>query len=130
MYTKITGRHMEVTEAMRAYVEKKLSRLSKYYNRISEMEVVVDGEGLVHKIEIIVKADRCQRFVVHDTGEDAYACVDTCIDKIERQMTRHKERSRDRKRRIGAAEASSANIETDKSAEPPAAPNLSEPSRE
>lgn len=99
MHTKITGRHMEVTSAMRTYVEKKISRLGKYYNRISEMEVVVDGEGLNHVIEIIVKADGRQRFVVRQTGEDAYACVDTALDKIERQLTRHKEKARERKRR-------------------------------
>ena len=112
MHIKITGRHMEVTDAMRTYVEKKISRLIKYYNRISEMEVVVDGEGLNHVVEIIVKADGHQRFVVKQTGEDAYGCVDTAMDKIERQMTRHKEKSRDRKRRIGAAEASAELAET------------------
>ena len=62
MHTKITGRHMEVTEAMRNYVKKKIPRLNKYHQRISEMEVIVDGEGKNHKIEIIIKADNHQRF--------------------------------------------------------------------
>ncbi len=105
MHTKITGRHMEVTEAMRSYVEKKISKLQRYYNRISEMEVIVEEEGLHHKIEIIVKADKHQRFVVQHTAEDGYACFDAAIDKIERKLTKHKEKSRSRKGRIGAAEA-------------------------
>ena len=46
--TKITGRHMEVTEAMRSYIEKKIAKLQRYYNRISEMEVIVEEEGLHH----------------------------------------------------------------------------------
>ena len=105
MHMKITGRHMEVTEAMRSYMEKKITKLKRYYNRISEMEVIVEEEGLHHKIEIIVKADNHQRFVVQHAAEDGYACFDAAIDKIERQLTKHKEKSRNRKGRIGAAEA-------------------------
>ncbi len=115
MHIILTGRRIELTEAMRAYAEKKLARLSKHYNRISEMEVVVDEEGLHHKVEIIVKADNHQRFVVNEVAEDAYACLDGAVDKIERQLTRHKEKSRDRKKRVGtgelAAEVAEAVIE-------------------
>ncbi|MBN1844667.1 MAG: ribosome-associated translation inhibitor RaiA [Sedimentisphaerales bacterium] len=113
----ITGRHMDVTEAMRDYVEKKLIRLQKFYNRISEMEVVVEAEGLSHKMEIIIKADNHQRFVVQHTAEDAYACFDTALDKIERRLNRFKEKSRDRKKRIGAAEATVDFMETHPSEE-------------
>ena len=112
MNTRITGRHMEVTEAMRAYVEKKIPRLSKYNNRISEIEILVDGEGLKHKIEIIIKADRHQRFVANHSDEDAFACFDGALDKIERQLTKHKERFRRRKGRVGAAEASAEVLES------------------
>lgn len=105
MHTKITGRHMEVTESMRSYVEKKISKLQRYYNRISEMEVVIEEEGSQHKIELIVKADNHQRFVVQHTLEDGYACFDAALDKIERKLTKHKEKSRIRKGRIGTAEA-------------------------
>ena len=111
MHTKITGRHMEVTEAMRSYVEKKILKLQRYYNRISEMEVIIEEEGLHHKIEIIVKADKHQRFVVQHTAEDGYACFDAAIDKIERKLTKHKEKSRTRKGRIGAAEAAAEIME-------------------
>ena len=105
MHTKITGRHMEVTEAMRSYVEKKIGKLQRFYNRISEIEVIIEEEGMHHKLEIIVKADKHQRFVVQHSAEDGYACIDSAVDKIERQITKHKEKSRNRKGRIGAAEA-------------------------
>ena len=110
MLTKITGRHMEVTEALRTYVDKKIPRLSKY-NRIAEIEVVFANEAMVHKVEVIIKADNHQRFVVSHTAEDAYASLDSAIDKMERQLIRHKEKSRNRKRRTGAAEASADVIE-------------------
>ena len=115
MHIRITGRHMDITEAMRSYVDKKIHRLSKYNNRISEMEVVVDGEGQYHKIEIIIKADNRQRFVANDTNEDAYACFDTALDKIERQLIKHKEKVRNHKGRVGAAEASVEIIDTQES---------------
>jgi putative sigma-54 modulation protein len=104
--TKITCRHMEVTDAIRSYVEKKISKLHKYYNRISETEVTISSEGLVHKVEIILKADNAQNFVVRHSEEDMYACIDAGIDKLERQLTRHKEKSRTRKGRISTADAS------------------------
>ena len=119
MHTKITGRHMDVTEAMRAYVNRKIPRLSKYYNRISELEVIVDGEGLVHKIEIIIKVDNRQRLVANHRGEDAYGCFDAALDKIERQLTKHKEKSRNHKGRIGAAEASVEIIQSQQTEEQP-----------
>ena len=56
MQTIIIGRHLEVTDAMRAYVEKKITKLSKHHDRLSEMQVIVAAEGLDHRIEIIVKA--------------------------------------------------------------------------
>ncbi len=112
MHTKITGRHMEVTEAMRSYVKKKIPRLNKYNRRISEMEVIVDGEGKNHKIEIIIKADNHQRFVANHRAEDAYACFDAALDKIERQLVKHKEKSRNHKGRVGAAEATAEIIES------------------
>ena len=112
MRINIIGRHIEVTEAIHDYVEKKISKLSKYYNRISEIEVVVAEEGLTKKVDILIKAEHSQRFVVSESGEDLYACVDTGVDKIERQLTRLKEKSRHRKGRTGTAQATSDVLES------------------
>ncbi len=106
MLIKITGRHMDVTEAMRGYVEKKLSRLPKYNNRISEIEVTIIQESLVYKLEMMLKADNnAQRFVVTTSSEDMYASVDEAVDKLERQLTKHKEKYRSRKGRARTADA-------------------------
>lgn len=107
MINKITGRHMEVTEAMHSYIEKKIDRIGRFYNRISEIEVILDGNGngREKKVELIVKADHHSPFIVHESGDDMYACLDTAMDKVERQLTRHKEKSRNHKGQVGAAEA-------------------------
>jgi putative sigma-54 modulation protein len=104
---------MEVTDAMKAYVEKKITKLSKYYNRISETEVIIDKEGLSYKIEVIIKADNSHPFIVHHSAEDMYACVDFAIDKCERQLTKHKEKSRNRKGRVSAAEVAAEIIDAE-----------------
>ena len=116
MMIKITGRHMEVTEPLHDFAEKKVSRISKY-NRVAEIEVIFGSEGKTHTVEIIVKADNRQRFVVKHAGEDAYACLDTAVDKIERQLRKDKEKSHNHKGRIGAAEASAGVVEAQSSEE-------------
>lgn len=112
MRINIIGRRLEVTEAINDYVEKKINRLSKYYNRISEIEVILDEEGLVKKVEILIKADHAQKFIISESGEDLYACVDVGLDKIERQLTRFKEKSRNRKGRTSVAQATNDLLES------------------
>jgi putative sigma-54 modulation protein len=115
--TKITGRHMEITEAIRSLVEKKIDRLNRYHDRITEIEVILEKEGLLQKLEIIVKADKTQPFIVRQDGDDMYACLDKALDRIERQMVKHKERVRHRKGRTSAAEATVDFMEAQESPE-------------
>jgi len=117
MLTKITGRHMEVTAALRSYVEKKITRLEKYNHRVSEIEVILDSEAMVHNVEIILKVDNHPPFVVSNSAEDAYACIDEAIDKIERQLIKYKEKVRSRKGRASAAEATADAIEAQAASE-------------
>lgn len=111
MRINIIGRHIEVTQAIHDYVEKKISKLSKYYNRISGIEVILTEEGMTKKVEVQIKAEHSQRFVVTESGEDLYACVDVSVDKIERQLTKLKEKSRHRKGRTGTSQATSDALE-------------------
>ena len=71
----------------------------------------MDLEGLQHTIEIILKVDHAHRFVVRESGEDLYACIDKSMDKVERQLTRRKEKSRARKGRVGTSQATSEFLE-------------------
>jgi putative sigma-54 modulation protein len=88
---------MDVTEAMKAYAEQKANKLSKYYDLIQEIEVIFDAGKQSTKVEMIVNAEHKNMFIAnHDEG-DAYACVDGCMDKLERQLTEHKKKHRNRK---------------------------------
>jgi putative sigma-54 modulation protein len=93
----ISGRHMEVTEALKNYAEQKAGKLTKYYDLIQEIEVILDAQKDGTKVEIIVNAEHNGTFIAHHDQGDAYACIDGCVDKLERQLTDHKEKHRNRK---------------------------------
>lgn len=97
MIVTISGRHMEVTEALKNYAEQKAGKLVKYYDLIQEIEVVLDAQKDATRVEMIVNAEHNGMFVAHHDQGDAYACIDGCVDKLERQLTDHKERHRNRK---------------------------------
>ena len=97
MIVTISGRHMEVTEALKTYAEQKVTKLSKYYDRIQEIEVVMDASKDGTRVEVIVNAEHNAIFIAHHDQGDAYACIDGCVDKLERQLTDHKEKHRNRK---------------------------------
>ncbi len=93
----ITGRHVVVPEELRTYITSKAEKLERFYDRIHEVEVVLDQESDLYTTEMIVRADHKHTFVAKETGPDPTGLVDAVVDKLERQLTRHKEKNRNRK---------------------------------
>jgi len=93
----LTGRHVEVTEELRDYVREKTSKLSRYYDRIHEIEVILDHESDQFSAEVIVRADHKHTFLASGNGPDTFALIDKITEKLERQLTKHKEKKRNRK---------------------------------
>jgi putative sigma-54 modulation protein len=101
----ITGKHIEITEAVRRYAGKKTSKLPKYYSSINQVEVIIDGEPSGKaSVEMIARGEHSKIFVVTETGEDIYRCIDTAVHKLERQLRRKKGKERDNKH-AGRAES-------------------------
>ena len=97
MVVTVSARHMDVTPALKHYAEEKANKLTKYYDRIQEIEVVLDAGKDKTGVEMIVNAEHKNMFIAtHDQG-DAYACVDAVVEKLERQLTEHKKKHRNRK---------------------------------
>jgi putative sigma-54 modulation protein len=92
----IEARHMNVTDAIRQYAESKAEKLPKYYDNIQSIEVVINMDGGKPSVEIIVQASRKSTFVAHHRGDDLYASIDECVDKVSQQLRRHKDKVRDR----------------------------------
>ena len=97
MIVTISSRHMDVTEAMKTFAEQKANKLIKYYDLIQEIEVIFDAGKTGTKVEMIVNAEHKNMFIANHDDGDAYACVDGCVDKLERQLTEHKKKHRNRK---------------------------------
>ena len=93
----VEARHMEVTDAMRQYVQSKVAKLPRFYDNIQSIEAILDIEAEQPVVEMVVTARRKSTFVARHRDQDMYACVDQCLDKITQQIRRHKDRVRDHK---------------------------------
>ena len=105
MQITVSGRHMGISDSVREYCEKKAERLGRFFDRIRLIEVVLDGHDGAHSAEMIVHSEGTQPFVGHEEHDDVFAAVDLMLDKVERQIRRHKERLRNRKHPPHAPEA-------------------------
>lgn len=98
MLFTITGKHIDITEAMKTYAEEKTSKLPRFYNSVTQIEVIIDGsEGGSISVEIIARAEHSNLFVVTEKGYDAYACIDGAVKRLEGQLRKKKEKERDDK---------------------------------
>jgi putative sigma-54 modulation protein len=93
----VSGRHLDVSDQLRAHVTHKLEKLTRFYDRVESIEVVLDRQGEVPMVEAIVNAEHGIRFVARESGVDVHSAVDLVVDKLSTQLTRHKERVRNHK---------------------------------
>lgn len=96
MRIHITARHIHLTDALRDYVTKKLSKAQKYFDHLIWAQVIVSVEKVAHKCEIVVHASK-HTFRALAQSQDLYAAVDLASDKIDSQLKKHKERLRSHK---------------------------------
>jgi putative sigma-54 modulation protein len=95
---KITGKHIAITEAIKQHAETKTAKLPRYYSIINQVEVIIDGsEGSNVSVELIARGEHSNVFIVTETGQDAYRCIDVAVHKLERQLRRKKTKERNNK---------------------------------
>lgn len=92
----LTGRHLPITEAIDQHAREKASKLSRYYDRLSKLEIVVDKaeDQRNYKVEFIAHIDGHTNMVAHATHEDLYHGLEHAVQKMERQLTDLKEKLR------------------------------------
>lgn len=98
MKVNITGRHVEITQSMKEYVVEKAERLTRYFDRISRMQVTLCVEGDRHIAEMILSAKRGVTLIGEEIAGDMYSAVDLVVDKIGRQLKKHKSKMRNARR--------------------------------
>lgn len=99
MRIEVTAKHMDLTDSIRVSAEDKVGRLTRYYDGVQEIDVVLEElkAGGFH-VEIHVDSEKHDTFVARAEGDDVYGCLDACVDKMTRQLTDFKEKLKNTKR--------------------------------
>lgn len=106
MQVNVRGKNIQVTDALRAYVEKRLGKLEKYFNHLGEAQVMLSVEKGSHRIEVTVPLNGLI-LRGEEASHDMYASVDLVVEKLEKQLEKYKGRLFKRFRGEAAAEAGS-----------------------
>ena len=96
MNLKLTGNHVEITESMREYVISKISKITRHFDHVIDVSVILSVEKLKQKAEANVHVKGKDIFVETDS-EDMYASIDSLVDKLDRQILKHKEKNLERR---------------------------------
>ena len=91
MQVNISGDQLDVTEAMRSYVEDKFARLERHFDRITNVQVIMQGEKLQQKVDATLHIAGGE-VVASAEHEDMYAAIDLLVDKLDRQLIKAKEK--------------------------------------
>ena len=94
MNLNISGHHIEVTPAIRNYVVAKLERVTRHFDSVIDVSVIVSVEKLKQKVEATVHV-RGKDIHVESIDADMYAAIDLLVDKLDRQIVKHKEKVQD-----------------------------------
>jgi putative sigma-54 modulation protein len=94
MQLKLTGHHVELTPALRTYVEKRLERVSRHFDQLIDIHVVLTVEKLEQKAEATMHVSGGN---IHAVAVDAnmYVAIDALADKLDRSVKKHKEKVQD-----------------------------------
>jgi putative sigma-54 modulation protein len=93
--TIISGRHVDITPALKDYTRERAGKLTKYFNGITKIVVTLASESGRQSAEMIISARRNLTLIGVVEDRDLYAAIDLVTDKMERQLTKWKEKIRD-----------------------------------
>lgn len=92
MNLHLTGHQLPITPAIREYIEGKLQRITHHFDHVIDVNVILSVEKLQHKIEATVHV-RGRDIFCESSATDMYAAIDGLIDKLDRTIIKHKEKS-------------------------------------
>lgn len=98
MNLSVTGHHVEVTDPLKDYVEEKMEKLERHFDKVTDIHVILNVEKLRQQAEATIDLTGT-RIHAEAENEDMYAAIDALIDKLDRQVLKHKEKLRDHHRR-------------------------------
>ena len=94
MNLNITGRHVEVTPAIRDYLSSKLDRVFRHFDNVTSVTVTLSVEKLKQKVDVTLHV-RGKDIFVESEDADLYAAIDAMTDKLDRQVQKYKQKLTD-----------------------------------
>ncbi|MEE9397783.1 MAG: ribosome-associated translation inhibitor RaiA [Methylococcales bacterium] len=91
MQISITGHHLDITDALKQYIESKFSKLERHFSQLTQIHVILTVEKLQQKAEATVHFGGANIFA-EDHQEDMYTAIDGLVDKLDRQLKKQKEK--------------------------------------
>lgn len=107
MLISISGKQIEITDAIRRYAEEKLSKLERYFDHIHSVEVTASLVRNWHVVEITVHADGVL-VRGEEKSPDMYTSIDQVVEKLERQLKKHKDKLIQRQREPSSRRSAAA----------------------
>ena len=104
MQIHLTGHHVEVTPALRDYVNRKLGRVVRHFDHVTSARVILIVEKQSNKAEATLHVSGADLFA-NASHNDMYAAIDLLADRIDAQVRRHKEKLTDHHRADGGIKA-------------------------
>jgi len=104
MQVSVTGRHYEVTPALKTYLDARLSRLHRFMDNIQSAHVTLSAEKHRFRVEVVLHAGG-KDFAGKEAADDMYSAVDRVSDKLEKQLRRFKDRRTSARRTAGPRES-------------------------
>ncbi len=101
MQTRITARHTDLPEGVRALIEASVSKLSRYYDGIHDAHIVLDGQetGASKTAEVKVNVSR-RTLTAQDAAPTYQEAVNGCVRQLRRQVLRYKDGVRDTSKNV------------------------------
>ena len=104
MQLNVTGHHVDVTDSLRHYVSSKIEKIERHFDHVSDVHCILRVEKLRHTAEATVLVSG-GTFFADSTDDDMYAAIDSLVDKLDRQVCKHKEKlvdhhARDNNKRV------------------------------
>ena len=96
MHIDITFKNIDPSDALKDYAKKRLTKIGKFIDRPADAHVILSVEKIRHKAEVTLNADGVIINAIEIT-EDMYSAIDMVMEKVERQVKKHKEKLQVRK---------------------------------
>ncbi len=91
MNLNLSGRHLDVTPAIRSYVLEKLGRVTRHFDQVIDLNVILSVDKLQQKVEVTLHVAG-RDIHAESIDADMYAAIDSLSDKLDRQVVKHKEK--------------------------------------